>query len=285
MQTPAESNLHYQTVASAITFLSEHQLEQPGLKQLASHVGMSESHLQRVFSEWAGVSPKQFLQFLTKQDAKRRLQQHSVLDAALDSGLSGSSRLHDLLVQTESVTPGEYRKLGDGLTLSYGVHPTQFGHCLVAATPRGVCKLAFFDDQDQKLGLVKELQTEWPEAVLVADQNATAVYVDRIFAQSNSQQNQPLRVLLKGSPFQIQVWEALLSIPDGQLCSYQQLAESINKPTASRAVASAVASNRVGYLIPCHRVIRSTGALNNYRWGEQRKAAIIGWEAAATQTA
>jgi AraC family transcriptional regulator of adaptative response/methylated-DNA-[protein]-cysteine methyltransferase len=276
---------HYKIVESAIRYLSEHQHSQPGLDDVASHVGMSGFHLQRVFSEWAGVSPKQFLQFLTKQDAKRRLQQHSVLDAALDSGLSGSSRLHDLLVQTESVTPGEYRKLGGGLSISYGVHATQFGLCLVAATPRGVCKLAFFDQPAEQAKLLDELQNDWPKAVLIEDQNSTAKYAANIFKQDNADSSQPLRVLLKGSPFQIQVWEALLRIPYGQLCSYQQLAESINKPTASRAVASAVAANRLGYLIPCHRVIRSTGVLNNYRWGEQRKAAIIGWEAAAKQTA
>lgn len=279
--TSSKSSQHYQTIAAAITFLSDNHKNQPSLKQLADHVGLSEFHLQRVFSEWAGVSPKQFLQFLTKQDAKRRLQQHSVLDAALDSGLSGSSRLHDLLVQTESVTPGEYRKMGGGLTIAYGVHTSPFGLCLVAATPRGVCKLAFFDQQEEQVKLLEELQNDWPQAVLVEDQNTTSAYAENIFKQSSADSRQPLRAVLKGSPFQIQVWEALLRIPDGQLCSYQQLAESINKPTASRAVASAVAANRLGYLIPCHRVIRSTGALNNYRWGEQRKAAIIGWEAAS----
>lgn len=271
---------HYRIVESAIQYLAENKISQPNLAELASEVGMSEFHLQRVFSEWAGVSPKQFLQFITKQDAKRRLQNNSVLDAALDSGLSGSSRLHDLMIQCESVTPGEYRKMGAGLEITYGIHPSPFGLCLVASTNRGLCKLAFFNTEAEQRELLTELSDDWPQALLVENQEATANIANGVFSKTNAAAAQPLRVLLKGSAFQVQVWEALLRIPDGQLCSYQQLAESMSKPSGSRAVASAVAANRLGYLIPCHRVIRSTGALNNYRWGEERKAAIIGWEAA-----
>jgi AraC family transcriptional regulator of adaptative response/methylated-DNA-[protein]-cysteine methyltransferase len=276
-----EQNSNYQRVAKAIHFLAEHQLEQPSLHDLASYVGLSEFHLQRVFAEWAGISPKQFLQYLTKEHAKQQLRRSSVLNAALDCGLSGSGRLHDLMIKAECMTPGEYRRLGAGLAIAYGVQATPFGHCLIAQTSRGVCKIAFFDLLSDEVAVVAELQREWPAAVLRRDQDA----VDPIFAQIFSGMKAgsvPLRVLLKGSEFQLKVWEALLAIPDGEVCSYQQLAEAMGIASSVRSVASAIARNHIAYLIPCHRVIRSTGELSKYRWGAERKQAILLHESACS---
>lgn len=270
----SEPHSNYQRVAEAIHFIAERQLEQPSLRDLADHVGLSEFHLQRVFAEWAGISPKQFLQFLTKERAKQQLRSSSVLHAALDCGLSGSSRLHDLMIKTECMTPGEYRKLGAGMDVCYGVQASPFGYCLIAQTQRGVCKIAFFDSPDDEAAVVAELQNEWPAATLRCDQGA----VDPVFAQIFSgikAGTVPLRVLLKGSEFQLKVWEALLAIPDGEVCSYQQLAGAMGIASSVRSVASAIARNHIAYLIPCHRVIRSTGELSQYRWGAERKQAIL----------
>lgn len=277
-------NRHYQLIASAIAFFAQHQAQQPSLAQLAAHVGLSECHLQRVFSEWVGVSPKQFLKFLTKQEAKRRLQQQSVLGAALDCGLSGAGRLHDLMISCEGMTPGQYKQQGAGLVIAYGVHATPFGGCLLAQTPRGICKLGFFDEQVQQAQLLEELQRQWGQAQLQRDDAATGLTLAAIFPERVQQDlaavpRPRLHLLLKGSPFQLQVWEALLRIPSGQICSYQSVATGLDAPNAVRAVASAVANNPIGFLIPCHRVIRSTGEFNQYRWGPLRKQAMIGWEA------
>lgn len=274
----SEQHINYQRVAKAINYLAERQLDQPSLADLASYVGLSEFHMQRMFAEWAGISPKQFLQFLTKERAKQQLRSNSVLDTALICGLSGSSRLHDLLIKTECMTPGEYRSLGAGLQITYGVKSSPFGFCLVAQTQRGVCKIAFFDLASDEASVVQELQQEWPAAALARDQSA----VDPVFVQmfSTAAANKaPLRVLLKGSEFQLKVWEALLAIPEGEVCSYQQLAGAMGLGSSVRAVASAIARNNIAYLIPCHRVIRSTGEFSQYRWGSARKQAILVHEA------
>ncbi len=290
----AESSRHYQKIAAAIEYFVDHQQQQPGLAELSAHVGMSEFHLQRIFSDWVGVSPKQFLKFITKEQAKARLREGPVLQAALDSGLSGAGRLHDLMISCEGVTPGEFKNQGAGITIQFGVHPSPFGFCLLAQTAKGVCNLVFFDNPEQQHAHIAFLREQWPNANLVADAEATAETIGKIFPeqanlpQPNSRQKgtpgkMSLNVLLKGSPFQLKVWEALLSIPQGELVSYQQVADRINAPSSVRAVASAVAKNNIGYLIPCHRVIRSSGDFSQYRWGANRKRLMIGWEASQTQ--
>lgn len=281
MPTQENSHMHYEKVEQAIHYLMEHHLQQPSLKEIGDAVGMSEFHLQRVFTQWAGVSLKQFLQYLTKEHAKQALRTSSVFDSALASGLSGSSRLHDLLITHESVTPGEYRSWGKGIHIWYGVHACQFGHCFIAVTQRGICKLAFFDTDDELKILLTELHSEWKHAEISENFTATQNTADLIFSQS--QHTGSLHLLLKGTPFRVQVWQALLNIPEGNLASYQQVAQSIGKPSSARAVASAIANNQIGYLIPCHRVIRGTGALSEYRWGKIRKAALIGWEKSQTE--
>ena len=267
----------YERIARAIHYLDTHRREQPGLAELGAQVGLSESHLQREFSAWAGVSPKQFLQYLTKESAKLRLRDESVLQAALESGLSGSGRLHDLMVNCEGMTPGEYRARGRGLVIRYGVHPSPFGDCFLAMTDRGVCKLAFVDAALQRDECEHSLHDEWEAAAIERDQDATANIARQVFDPTATGS---LQLLLRGSPFQMRVWEALLSIPEGRLASYQQIAMLVERPSAVRSVASAIARNDIGYLIPCHRVIRSTGEFGQYRWGSARKQALIGWEAA-----
>ncbi|WP_269617719.1 bifunctional transcriptional activator/DNA repair enzyme AdaA [Zhongshania sp. BJYM1] len=275
MSSAIEQHANYQRVASAIQYLSDHQHSQPSLAELADHVGVSEFHLQRIFTEWAGVSPKQFLQFLTKENAKRLLRTSSVMDSALACGLSGSGRLHDLMIKIERVTPGEYRNMGQGLQITYGSCPSPFGFCFIAANHRGVCKLAFFDDPRGEAILCEELAQEWSAATLVRDdQHALALY-EKMFGFGSDSKLEPTKVLLKGTEFQMKVWEALLAIPSGEVCSYQQLAESLGMPSSTRAVASAIAKNNIAYLIPCHRVIRGTGEFSQYRWGAGRKRAML----------
>jgi len=268
----------YQRIANAIVYLSEHRAEQPSLAELANHIGLSEHHLQRLFSEWAGVSPKRFLQFLTKEYAKQALHDSSVLESALAAGLSGSGRLHDLMVSWEGVTPGEYKAEGKGLLIRYGYHPCPFGWCLLAETERGICKLAFADDPADKSVLISELLEEWPEAKLQENKEATAETLQKVFPL-NGVERKPLHLLLKGTEFQLKVWEALLAVSEGQLVTYSQLAGVAGCPKAVRAVSSAVARNTIAYLIPCHRVIRQSGETNLYRWGSTRKRAMIAREA------
>lgn len=273
----------YRQIAQAIDYFSRFQTEQPGLSELAQHVGLSDYHFQRLFSEWVGVSPKKFLQHLTKEKAKQCLRSSTLLDAALDSGLSGTGRLHDLMLSCEGVTPGEYKNWGAGLKIYYGLHDSPFGSCLLAQTERGVCKCAFYDDAEQAAQLVQELYEEWPQAAIERSEDKTAALCGLIFPGAgyvvSHSAPTSLHLLLKGSKFQLKVWEALLRIPEGGLASYQQMAQNIGEAKATRAVASAVAHNNLGYLIPCHRVIRSTGEFNQYRWGAARKMAMIGWEA------
>lgn len=268
----------YRRIERAIEFLAANRARQPGLAEVGAHVGLSESHLQREFTRWAGVSPKRFLQYLTKEEAKRRLRDESVMDAALSCGLSGPGRLHDLMVRCEAVTPGEYRSLGAELLIRWGFHPSPFGDCLIAVTGRGVCKLAFCDGEDERAEAERQLRDEWGAATIVTDESATAAAAQQVFG--GSRDGAPSAVLLRGSPFQLKVWEALLSIPAGRLASYRQVAERLGRPSAVRAVAAAIARNDVAYLIPCHRVIRSNGEFSGYRWGAGRKRAMIGWEAA-----
>jgi AraC family transcriptional regulator of adaptative response/methylated-DNA-[protein]-cysteine methyltransferase len=269
--------------------LEANQLEQPSLEELAGHLAISPFHLQRLFKRWAGISPKRFLQFLTVEHAKGLLaQSHSLLDAAYASGLSGPGRLHDLFVSVEAMTPGEFKEGGKGLTIHYGIHPTPFGDSLLAVTARGVCGLTFLNGGGEAAEIAA-LHERWPAAQLVADGDATAPLAARIFAPAApsdaGRAAAPLPVLLAGTNFQIRVWEALLRIPTGQVCTYEEIAQGLGQPTAARAVGGAVGANHIAYLIPCHRVIRKSGVIQDYRWGSTRKKAMLGWEAAQLEAA
>jgi len=265
----------YQRMADTLTWISDHFEEQPTLSDIAARTGTSPYHFQRVFSRWVGLSPKKYVQYLTLDRAKASLDaSQSVLAAAFASGLSSPGRLHDLFVNVEGVTPGEYKRGGAGLIIRHGVHDSPFGPCLLMHTERGICGLAFVDEDDERQGLAS-MAARWPNAELVEDAAAGAELASRIFSPRSGDR---LTVLLHGTPFQIQVWEALLRIPAGAVTSYQALADSLGKPNASRAVGTANGANPVSYLIPCHRVIRKSGALGGYRWGLGRKLAMLSRE-------
>ena len=268
----------YRRVAQAIDYLEANFRRQPSLDEIAAGVHLSKYHFQRLFKTWAGISPSQFMQFLTIEYAKQQLvASQSVYDAALDAGLSGAGRLHDLFVTFEGITPGEYKKRGSGLHITYGFHDTPFGACLLASTERGICNLTFVPGD--KMDAVEQLKKEWPQADFIEDGPQTQAMVSQIFSPLPGRPSRPFHLLLKGTNFQINVWRALLAIPAGAMVSYQDVAAFIGKPNATRAVASAIAHNPVGYLIPCHRVIRKSGDIQGYRWGTTRKRVILGWEA------
>jgi AraC family transcriptional regulator of adaptative response/methylated-DNA-[protein]-cysteine methyltransferase len=275
----AQESSDYQRVEEAIRYLEINFRQRPSLEEVASSVHLSKFHFQRLFKRWAGISPTQFLHFLSVEYAKERLQEsESVLDAALDTGLSGPGRLHDLFVNFEAITPGEYKRGGAGLGIVYGFHDTPFGQCLLATTERGICALYFVPDGD-RIAALEQLADAWPQANLEEDRDQTQPLVDRIFAPAEADRSQPFHLFLKGTNFQIKVWQALLGIPLGSLASYQDVAVSVGEPTGARAVGGAVARNPVAYLIPCHRVINKTGQVHRYRWGASRKKAMVGWEA------
>jgi AraC family transcriptional regulator of adaptative response/methylated-DNA-[protein]-cysteine methyltransferase len=269
----------YERIAQVIRFLDECHTEQPALTALAERTGLSQFHFHRLFSTWAGITPKDFLQCLTLAHAKELLRGGgSVLDVALESGLSGPGRLHDLCVNLEAASPGELKSGGAGWTISFGSADSQFGKCLIAESPRGICHLAFVESENDKAALA-ELQKDWPQAKLKRDDSAAARLAARIFARPADWHSQPnLRAFVRGTPFQVHVWRALLQVQPGTLTSYGRLATAIGKPAAARAVGTAVGQNPPAYLIPCHRVIRETGVVGNYRWGPIRKRAIIAWE-------
>ncbi|MBX3010885.1 MAG: methylated-DNA--[protein]-cysteine S-methyltransferase [Caldilineaceae bacterium] len=274
----------YERIAQAIQFLEEHYQEQPSLDELAARLALSPFHLQRLFTQWAGVSPKRFVQYLTAEHAKTLLANaHSVLDTAYATGLSGPSRLHDLLLATEAVTPGEFKTQGAGLPITYGRHATPFGDCLLAVTHRGICQLLFLSEGNREgtwTQAVTELHTQWQAATLQEDPSQTQPILDQIFPAVGQQRTRHLSLLLKGTNFQIKVWHALLQIPSGALWSYDTVARAIGQPSAARAVGSAIGANPIGYLIPCHRVIRKNGSVQGYRWGTTRKKALLAWESA-----
>lgn len=269
---------NYERIAHAIRFIRAHRADRPDLATVARQLHLSESHFQRLFTAWAGISPKRFLQFLTLEYAKTRIARSgSLLDLTLDAGLSSPGRLHDLFVTFAAMSPGEYQAGGAGLVIRYGVHDTPLGAALLATTARGICNLLFLDATGATdAGVV--LRREWPGATLHDDPCVTQPLMDSIFNAAESA-NKPLVLHVKGSNFQIQVWRALLQIPPGALVSYQMLAATLGRPTAARAVGNALGRNPVAYLIPCHRVLRESGELGGYRWGLERKAALIGWEA------
>lgn len=274
-------SLDYTRVEHAIRFLEQNFQNQPDLKEIADSVGLSEYHFQRLFTRWAGISPKRFLQFLAVNYAKQLLvESKSVLDVTYETGLSSPGRLHDLFIACEAVTPGEFKKKGAGLSIAYGFHPTPFGQALLAVTERGICGLSFVSGQAREETLTA-LKRDWPQAVFIEDTARTQPLVEQIFMAVSAQGKMPpLRLYLKGTNFQIKVWQALLNIPPGVVASYDTIAQMIGQPKAARAIGRAIGLNPIGYLIPCHRVIRKAGAIGNYRWGVTRKKAILGWEAA-----
>ncbi len=268
----------YLRIEQAILYLENHHKDQPSLEEIAASVGLSDFHFQRIFTRWAGISPKRFLQFLTKENAKELLNKsENLLDTTLQVGLSSLGRLHELFVTTEAVTPGEYKSRGAGLTIRYGIHPTPFGKCLIGATDRGICHLGFV--QSSEGDAIDAFVVDWKEAKMVEDNRATAPLVAPIFLL-NAREQTPLNLHLRGTNFQLKVWEALLNVPTGAVTTYQRLAAQIGQPTASRAVGTAVGHNPIAVLIPCHRVIRSLGEFGNYRYGAPRKMALLGWEQA-----
>jgi AraC family transcriptional regulator of adaptative response/methylated-DNA-[protein]-cysteine methyltransferase len=271
------SERHYQRIEHAIHYITEHLNEQPSLETIAAAVGMSPSHFQRVFTQWAGVSPKKFMQFVSLQECKALLKARKPLaEVAHHVGLSGTSRIHDLFVQIEGMTPGDYKLGGQGLTITYAFEESPFGSVIVASTEKGVCHLAFEAD---KKSAVRTLQSRFPNAAFRCESHPLHAKALQVL-NGVSCPDQPLMLHLAGTPFQLKVWEALLKIPHGTLYTYRDIADLIDKPTASRAVGTAIGKNPVAYLIPCHRVIQTSGQMGGYMWGIERKHALIGFEAA-----
>jgi len=266
----------YERIKKAIEYIQANFQQQPDLDAVAKEVYLSPFHFQRLFKEWAGVSPKKFLQYISLQHAKKLLADHTVMDAAYETGLSGSSRLHDLFISIEGMTPGEYKNGGEQLNINYSFAESPFGNIIVASTPKGICHLAFADDENEAL---KQLQVQFPNATF--KQVVDAIQQNALFIFTQDWKNlSKIKLHLKATPFQIKVWEALLKIPMGDVSTYSSIANQIESPNASRAVGSAIGGNPVAFLIPCHRVIRSTGEFGQYHWGSTRKTAMIGWEAA-----
>jgi AraC family transcriptional regulator of adaptative response/methylated-DNA-[protein]-cysteine methyltransferase len=265
----------YLRIEQAILYLENHYLDQPSLEDVAANIGLSEYHFQRLFSRWAGVSPKRFLQFVTKENAKTLLDHsENLLDTTHQTGLSSLGRLHDLFVNTEAVSPGEYKSRGAGVTIRYGLHPTPFGKCLIAATDRGICHLGFVQTSEGRA--IDGLVSDWKQAKMIEDHRSTSPLVEPIF--DLGYRGKPLSVHLRGTNFQLKVWEALLQIPTGAVTTYAGIASKIGKPGAMRAVGTAIGHNPIAVLIPCHRVIRKVGEFGNYRYGALRKKALLARE-------
>jgi AraC family transcriptional regulator, regulatory protein of adaptative response / methylated-DNA-[protein]-cysteine methyltransferase len=276
----SQADLDYGRIEKAIKFIEHNFHSQPSLKTIADQIDLSEHHFQRLFSRWVGISPKRFLQFLTKEYAKQLLKNsRNILDVAYETGLSGPGRLHDLFVSCEAVTPGEYKNKGQGVLITYGFHPSPFGECFLATTDRGICGLHFVKDGDQKQ-TISAFKYGWKRAELIENQHASRTLVQRIFNPEPGEITRPFRLILKGTNFQIKVWEALIKIPFGSVVAYEDVAAQIGHAKATRAVGTAIGNNPISFLIPCHRVIRKTGDFGNYGGGIARKKAILGWEAA-----
>ncbi len=269
----------YQRIAQAIQYLQQHLTEQPKLDEVASVAGLSPAYFQRLFKRWAGVSPKRYLQYLTVEYSNQLLANSSQLDATLNSGLSSTSRLHEHYIKVTAMTPAQYRSAGKELLINYGFTDSPFGVVSLAKTKYGICTL-YFSDQCNEHVFYDLLQKQWSQALLKRDDRSVEQVVRQLFTRSAKSK---IQLAPTGSNFQIQVWQALLSIPPGQLSTYKRIAAAIGRPTASRAVARAMSSNPVAYLIPCHRVLRADGLLGGYRWGTVRKQAIIAYEAAACE--
>jgi AraC family transcriptional regulator of adaptative response/methylated-DNA-[protein]-cysteine methyltransferase len=273
-----EDHINYQRIEEAIKYLEENIQRQPELDEVAERVHLSPFHFQKIFTAWAGISPKRFLQFLTVDFLKEKLQESkNLIEAAEAAGLSSQSRVYDLFTTLEAVTPQEYKLNGSGIRIEYGFHETPFGHCLIGVTERGICWLSFLMfDEDSKYAL-EAMKAHWHNSIFHHAQQLTAEFVNQIFRPASDKK---LHVLVKGTNFQVKVWEALLKIPMGKVTTYQNVADSIQNKNALQAVGSAVGANHIAYLIPCHRVIRKDGILGEYRWSAMRKKSIIGWEMA-----
>ena len=274
-----EQNINYYRIEKAIQYLEENFQRQPELDEVAEKVHLSPFHFQRIFTEWAGISPKRFLQFLTVDFLKDKLQETKNLSEAAEyAGLSSQSRVYDLFTTLEAVTPQEYKTKGAGINIEYGLHETPFGRCLIGKTDRGICWLSFLNPEDERKEL-DSMKSHWHNSVFHQNQEETSGLIDQIFNRSQDS-HAKLHLFVKGTNFQIRVWDALLKIPAGNVTTYQGIAENVNSPRGMQAVGSAVGSNHIAYLIPCHRVIRKDGILGEYRWNSARKKSIIGWEMA-----
>jgi AraC family transcriptional regulator of adaptative response/methylated-DNA-[protein]-cysteine methyltransferase len=273
-----QEEINYSRIAEAIDYIRLHFKEQPNLEEIAAQLHLSPFHFQRLFTDWAGVSPKQFLQFISVGYAKQLLKEKQVtlFDVAAETGLSGTGRLHDLFVKIEGMTPGEYKNGGEQLSITYSFEESPFGKLIVASTEKGICYIAFIEEEQKSM---EDLQAHFPRASFQRKENQSHKKVLRIFEQDWSSSD-PIKLHLKGTDFQLKVWEALLKIPVGGLTTYGSIAEQLQNPNASRAVGTAIGSNPIAFLIPCHRVIQSSGIIGGYMWGPTRKTAIIGWEAA-----
>ncbi len=271
----------YERVESAIQFIHNHHNSQPSLAEIASEVGLSNFHFHRLFRRWAGITPKQFLQFLTVEHAKQMLANNNLWDTSLELGLSGTSRLHDHFVTLDAVTPGEFKTSGEGLHIEYGLCQSPFGPAFISVTKRGICQLAFVTQENPQQPL-DNLRENWSKAKITLNQKRIADIGNNIFSSDDHRRTR-IHVFVKGSNFKLNVWKSLLKILPGAVCSYTQIANSIQKPRACRAVANAIGCNPVAFLIPCHRVIRNTGALGGYHWGIERKMALQVYEAAKSQ--
>lgn len=271
----------YETVRRVIEMLTLDYRDQPSLEAIAARLNQSPTQLQKVFTRWAGLSPKAFLQAVTLDHAKRLLAEEKLplLETALELGLSGPGRLHDLFVTHEAMSPGEWKARGGGLTIRYGFHSSPFGQALAMVTERGLAGLAFAD-QGEEQACFEDMASRWPNAAYIEDAAATAPYAARIFDPAKWSCEEPLRVVLIGTDFQVRVWESLLKIPLGRAVTYSDLARDIGQPTASRAVGAAVGRNPISFVVPCHRALGKSGALTGYHWGLTRKRAMLGWEAA-----
>jgi len=278
-----EAHINYKRIEEAIHYLESNFQRQPELDEVAEKVHLSPFHFQRIFTEWAGISPKKFLQFLTVDYLKDRLHQsRNLVEVAESAGLSSQSRVYDLFTTLEGVTPQEYKLHGTGIRIEYGIHNTPFGPCIIGVTERGICWLSFLQaDDDPKSGL-EDMKEHWHNSIFHQNQDLTGSHVDKVFRTPGDNTSGRLHVFVKGTNFQLKVWEALLRIPMGEVTTYKGIAEAIQHPKAMQAVGSAVGANHIAYLIPCHRVIRKDGILGEYRWSSARKKSIIGWEMART---
>ena len=278
MQT--QQALNFNRIAEAIGYIQQNFKKQPSLEEVAEKVHVSPFHFQRLFTEWAGVSPKKFLQYISVERAKSILknQEATLFDAVEETGLSGTSRLHDLFVNIEGMTPGEFKNGGEKLSINYSFAESPFGDIIVASTEKGICHMAFAEEEEEALEILKEQfpNAQYKQMVDMIQQNALYIFT------RDWKEISKIKLHLKGTDFQLKVWEALLKIPMGKLSTYGTIADEIQNPSASRAVGTAIGSNPVAFLIPCHRVIQSTGVFGGYMWGPNRKAAIIGWEGAKT---
>ncbi len=277
-----QDTINFSRIADAIDYIKNNFKTQPALDEVAQKVHLSPYHFQRLFTEWAGTSPKKFLQYISVEHAKKILKESnaSLFDAAFETGLSGTGRLHDLFMNIEGMTPGEYKNDGENLFINYSFAESPFGNILVASTPKGICHIAFADDEEKALQVLKNKfpKATYKQMLDMIQQNALF-----IFTHDWKKLNQ-IKLHLRGTDFQLKVWEALLKIPMGRLVTYGSIAKEIDRPTASRAVGTAIGDNPVAFLIPCHRVIQSSGIFGGYHWGSTRKVAMIGWEAAKTET-